>query len=215
MAIIALNDLKTYCNIPSGDTSEDAKLQILVDLTNVSIDQYVGRTLAETQYTREIYDGTGTEALCLRNYPISEVTEVLIAGVPIYSLNPYSNPTVDQGETPAPAQYSSYGSWYIQNAEDGILFHSICWPSGRAIVKVSYKAGYADIPPDIFAGALEMASFYRDNTETPGILSESLGSNSVTFIGTSAMEGGLTIPSILFRMVLDKYRGNYYPNLVY
>ena len=52
MAIITLASLKTYLGIT--DVTEDAKLQVIVDATNLSIDKYVGRTLAETEYLVEL-----------------------------------------------------------------------------------------------------------------------------------------------------------------
>lgn len=206
MAIITLEDLKTYAGLDPDNIEEDEKLNWIIDAVHLSIDHYVGRTLIETEYEGELYDGPGTEALCLRNYPVTEVTAVWLAGVEVPASEPYS-------DTPV---YGSYGSYYIQNADDGILFHSLCWPSGRAIIKIDYKAGYDTIPPDIFLGTLEMAEFYRKVTKKTAISSEGLGSYStVLYNSLGSMDGLLTIPSIPFMMILNHYRANSHPNLVY
>jgi hypothetical protein len=200
MAIVEINAYKDYIGL-SG-TSEDTKLQILIDAVNLSINAYVGRELEEAEYD-EIYDGPGTDALCLRNFPIvrgeSDLVTVTVAGV----------------ELDESADYTEYG-WYIQNVNDGIIFNRGCWPSGRDIIQVEYTAGYAVIPADVLLGAYEMTSFYRTITQKTGIASESLGAYSVALMNNlSSMEGDLTIPSIPFQLCLNRYRTNFYPNLVY
>jgi|GEM_PF-5462692 len=118
-------------------------------------------------------------------------------------------------KTPDYSADSSLGYYYVTNPGDGIVNHSLCWPIGRAVVTVNYVAGYdeGNYPADLIAGAYEMAAFYRAVTEKSGINSESLGSYSASLMTTQNMEGGLTIPSILFRMVLDRYRCNYFSHL--
>ena len=75
MALFTLAEVKTYLNI--SDTSEDYYLQTLVDMVDAYVKKYTMRDLEETTYTKELYDGPGTNSLVLRNYPIISVTEVL------------------------------------------------------------------------------------------------------------------------------------------
>jgi|WetSurMetagenome_2_1015567.scaffolds.fasta_scaffold06367_7 hypothetical protein len=197
MSTISLSDVKTYLGIT--DTSEDDKLNTLIAATNLTIDKYVGWTLAETEYTDEIYDGPGTEALCLKNRPITEIAEITVFDIAVEEVT----------------NYYDYG-WYLKDNDSGIVWNNLCWPPGRGIIKVSYTAGFDPIPADIFLGALEMVKFYRETTEKTGILSEVLGDYSISAMtGLNNMQGELTIPSIAFKMCLDFYKETYHPFLVY
>jgi hypothetical protein len=229
MALVTLANLKTYLMLPDTYTDEDDKLEILIAAVNLGIDAYVGRRLEKTVYVHEVYDGTGSESLCLRNYPIISIEQVFIMGYEISYLPDRYPPVTCSGISPyvvadPPVDFvfptnevlsSSIGYYYLQGLDDGVVFHSTVWPSGRNILTVNYTAGFDPMPADIVAAALEMASFYRSVTQKTGIMSESLGSYSTSLMTTSNMEGGLTIPSILFRMILDRYRCNFYPHLIY
>lgn len=207
MAIITLEDFKSYVGIDEADTSEDVKLTMIIDAVNVGVNRYVGRNLESTEYEDLILDGTGTEALCLPNFPVTEITSITAGGLMVVQADP-PNWETDEG--------TEYGYYYPALPEDGILFHSLCWPGGRGKIKVTYAAGYETIPADIKLGTLEMANFYRNITPKTGIAAEHLGDYSVSLLsGIDSMRGELTIPSIPFKIALDFYRVNYYSHLVY
>jgi hypothetical protein len=196
MAIIDVATLKTFLGITT--TKEDALLGYVVDAVNVSINSYLGRQLESTEYESELYDGSGTDALCLKNYPIVEVTTIKVFEVEV----------LERTDT-----QDSWG-WYIRDPESGIVFYDPCWPRVRGCITVSYEAGYEDIPADILLGTLEMAAYYRNTiSKRAGVTSQNLGSFSQTFAGIGQVADRLTVPSVAFRMLLDNYRLQYYPDL--
>lgn len=212
MSIIELADLKSYVGLDVSDVSEDDKLTLIVSATNLGINQYLGRTIEETEYTDEIYDGTGIESLCLRNFPVTEIDTITLYDIALLQRDPplFLAPDDEEGED------LGAGYYYPAAPIDGIIYHNCCWPNGRGVIKVTYTAGYDTIPDDIKLGALEMASFYRTVTKKTGIASEAAGRYSASLMNSiSAMGGELTIPSIPFKMILDRYRVNYQSHMVY
>lgn len=188
MAIIELADLKTFLGITG--TSEDDLLQIYLDATNEFVGQYCKRTFEETEYTQELYDGTGHVALNLRNYPIVEVEEVLVETEEVTE-------RTDVGEE----------GYYIQNADWGILYNDDLWSRGRGNVQVTYTAGYdaSSMPAGLKLAAYKIAAYMRNTGKRTGIRSESLGSYSYSLSAESNSLNNV-IPDILANLLLSRYR---------
>ncbi len=169
MALFTLTELKTFLGI-SG-TTEDAQLTPMVAAVNAWVLKYLDRGIEKTTYTGELYDGTGTASLILRNYPVSAVTKVLIENEELKAVD-YDD-RVESGTD---------GYW-IKDADTGILFRSSCWPRGRGLIKVSYTAGYDEIPDDLKYCCYRIASYLRNVQKKPGLVAESLGSYSYSLAG--------------------------------
>lgn len=198
---ITLEQFKAYQGITG--TAEDARLNVIIPAVNASVNKYIGRTIEETEYEDELYDGSGIESLCLRNFPVSEITSITVYDIDV--------PARDDS-----LGFFGYGYYMKDGGEAGIVYRNDCWPRGRGIIKVSYTAGYATIPDDLIFATLQMAAFYRNVTKKPGIASEWLGSYSISLMqGLNQMNGELTIPDIAFKMVFDRYRVNYHSDIVY
>ena len=87
--------------------------------------------------------------------------------------------------------------------------------------KISYMAGYVKtlsdqydtsiaLPLDLQWAACEMMAYFRNVQGRAGILSESLGSYSYRLAtGISDMGGELTIPNIMIKNILDRYKDIY------
>lgn len=211
--IITLQNLKDYLGLDAGDTREDVKLQIIVDATNAAIDNYVYRKLGRTTYSNVYLDGTGTDALCLPNYPVVSIESITINDEELVMCEP----PFDSDDS------SPYGYYFPEAPVDGVLYHSTCWPPGRHVILITeYQAGYGGVddegepledaipvPADLYLGALDMASYYRTVTKKTGLASESSGGYAASLLNTlNATNGELTIPSIPFQMALNKYRVN-------
>ena len=187
---ITLEQFKAYAGIIS--TSDDVRLQVIIDAVNLSVDKYIGRTVEKTEYENEIYDGTGTDALILKNFPVTEITEISIYDI-----------VIDERDD---TKHFGFG-WFTKNLDNGIVYYTNCWPNGRGIIKVSYTAGYDPIPADLTFATLQMALFYRNVGKKSGLSNEWLGSYNVSLMNSlSQMNGELTIPDIAFKMVFDQYR---------
>jgi hypothetical protein len=70
-ALTSTANFKTYAGITSSD--DDTLIGYLISRATSAIERYCDRTLRSATY-REFYDGTGTNDLTLKEYPISAVT---------------------------------------------------------------------------------------------------------------------------------------------
>lgn len=201
MPIIALADLKTFLGITG--TSEDTSLTTILNAVLDFVPQYLNRTIDETTYTAELYDGPGQATLCLRNYPVISVTEVLVEGEEIEERE-------DTTDTDG----------YFLEANAGILVYDGLWNRGRGIIEITYKAGYSDTtstaedphipyPQDLRYAHYSLCSYYRNMKGKTGIISENLGSYSYRLANSiSDMGGELTIPDIIIKNILDRYKSS-------
>ena len=72
MSLVSLTTVETYCGASSGDTD----LAIIHPAVETAIERHTHRTLSSTTYTNQVYDGTGTCRLYLKNYPITAITNI-------------------------------------------------------------------------------------------------------------------------------------------
>jgi hypothetical protein len=192
MALFDLDGLKEYLNI-TVDT-EDVQLELLVGAVDGLIKKYLMRDIESTEYTAELYDGTGTNALVLNQYPIVEVDTVLSRGTEVVAVSVLEREDCDIG-------------YYIKDAETGILWNNTLWDRGRGIIEVTYTAGYEDVPSDLLYACYETCRYFRNVGKKAGIIAESLGRYHYTLAaGLSDMGGDLTIPVVAVKNILDRYR---------
>lgn len=157
---ITLADLKNYKEISNTDTSNDSKLQPYVDGINKEVRKIIGRDILVADYV-EKYKGTNSTDLILDHYPINEVTAVeFIQDGQVYE-------TLDEYE-------------YDIGKEEGILTCDRGWAltgyssfmSGninypRKHIRVTYNAGFTEVPGDIKLVCLQCASdtYDLDNSQ--------------------------------------------------
>lgn len=133
-AVTTLSNVKLSAGIASGDTSQDALLTKLINSLSVTIETYLGRTLARTTYT-EYYNGLGRQRILLRSYPVQSVVYVKDSGTTLTENTDY----------------------YVQQQDKdiGVLFRPTGWPAnvvnrgmtldpvaGSRNIEVQYIAGY-------------------------------------------------------------------------
>jgi hypothetical protein len=121
------------------------------------------RTMTEQDFNEvsgtAVFDGTGTDALLLRQLPAGSITGVTIGG------------TVNAGSITGGTTVTS---WMLRH--DGVLLRTagaatgdpsysgetypLRWPKGRQNIAVAYTSGYgtADLPRDIRMVALQIAA---------------------------------------------------------
>ena len=81
MQLCTLSDVKTILGV--SDTSQDAKLQLFIDLSSAQIQRYLGYPCPRTDYTSEAYAINNNQLLYLRQAAIQAVSAVTIQGVTI------------------------------------------------------------------------------------------------------------------------------------
>lgn len=80
--LCAAANVKLILGIASGDTSQDALLELLIDAATSAINDYVGYPLLEPDADpqAEYYSGNGYPELVLRRRPVQSVTSVYVDG---------------------------------------------------------------------------------------------------------------------------------------
>jgi hypothetical protein len=134
-ALCSVADVKYVWGRAQADLGHDDRIQTLINLLSGRIEDWCGRKFKEATYTAEAYDGDGEMILPLKQYPITELTDVTIDGV-----------EVDTDDVNAFKLY----------ADEGFLWYAPCWSAAYPLgIKVTYKAGYATIPPGLSMACVE------------------------------------------------------------
>lgn len=108
--------------------------------SSADVNRIAGRVYGSTPYT-ETYDYSGTEVLVLKNAPLISVTEVA------QSLTPLGNSTY------ALTDVKTENTDFAVYTDEGEIEIISSWSPtyGLKTIKVTYVAGYAEIPKDIQA----------------------------------------------------------------
>lgn len=154
------------------ETSDKDDLRLTACLTRASaiIEKYCRRTFLQTTYTGEMYDGTGTDVLTLRHFPIVGTPTVLESGsAMVVGTDPAASPT------PEVLVYATEGQ-LIRNFYTWLLY--------RNYYKVTYNAGFAAIPQEIVEAAIEMTLIMLKEKERAGLAQHTTGAVTSTYIRT-------------------------------
>lgn len=179
--LVPLDRLKTYLEIAATETGQDVLLQDLIKRLSAWVEQYCDRKFAKATYTEQ-HDGDSTDLLTVTHWPI----------VSVASLHDDPDRVFGAGTLIAPADYVIYkDQGRIQL--DGLIF-----ARGLQNVKVTYDAGYAEIPPDLQQAVCELIADRFRNKEHQGLRSLSVGAYSVAFTESELPEE--------VRAVLNSYR---------
>lgn len=197
-ALTTLARVKTFLGI-SG-TSDDDLLTSLINACTDFIENYCDRRFKKTSYTNELYNGTGTNKLLLKNYPVieGETFKIEKRG------SSYNEDNWDEVESEY--YHIDYDSGIVERVDD--IF--IKYPKHY---RITYTAGYdydnsSTYLEDVGAGDLEYACWklvskaYNQRKQAGNIQSERLGDYSVTFRSEVMAD-----PEI--KSILDKYKRPY------
>lgn len=188
---------KTFINKTTNE--DDTLIETFINIVSDLVEHYCDRRFKQTTYTDEYYNGTGTDKLLLKQYPVDETTGV----------------TIDERS----GDFNE-ASW---NSVDSSLFH-VDWTAGIVELvgarfaevpkkyRIDYKAGYNfdNVTPGTTLqacgiGDLEFVvwqlvnDMYQNRTSVTGINSESIGNYSVSYDNDGLFTD-------LQRMILDKYK---------
>lgn len=132
-----------------------------------AIERRIGRDLEPVDHV-EGYNGRGLEALFLRWDPVISLASVAVQGEAL---------TVGRADEPV------YPPPQVVIASDAMILRTdgMPFPSGPGSVIVTYTAGFAIVPPDLFEAAVLWGALIFKNRDRAGISSQSMGAQSVTF----------------------------------
>lgn len=141
MPILSTADFKTLRGISA--TTWDAQLNVIIPHAQSLVENYCGRAFDSATYTSEKYDGSGSEILILRQFPVTTLTSVSISGVAVAS----TSYTLDAANGIVKFEPSGRGrvvvdpDWLTVQTTDYIGPFP-CWPEGHQNISVTYTAGY-------------------------------------------------------------------------
>ena len=183
---LSLADTKEYLGISSGDTDNDDLIINMINRATTLVETYLDRVILTATYTNEVYEGTGSPYLFLRQYPVTALTSI------DYRTENYqsSYETLDTTE-------------YDYRADNGVVRRNANFRSVPAEYRVTYTAGYAaaSVPQDLSLAVLDLISYLWNQRKSKGIQSERLGEYSVTWF-----EGARSIRESGAFAILEPYR---------
>lgn len=78
--LCTLTDVKTMLNISLEDTTQDAKLNLLIKQYSALIEGYIGYKLARAEYTEEVHCENNRQVFYLNHFPVQSVSSVTVGG---------------------------------------------------------------------------------------------------------------------------------------
>jgi uncharacterized phiE125 gp8 family phage protein len=173
-ALTTLSRAKAFLSI-SGD-SKDTVLTMLINQATGSIETFCKRRLLRQTYTNEIYDGTGSDTIVLRNFPVTAVAKLEV------------NVSGDASQSWEEIDTNLYVSY-----EDGRIVTGGCFKEGPKLYRVTYTAGYLidfsqenvpashNLPTEIEYACLKMVGAMLNTRSSEGLDSVKTGDLSMSF----------------------------------
>lgn len=183
MQLSTLAKLKAHIGIPSGDTTKDLKLDMILDGVSNYIEGQTARKLQLQLHDLKL-SGDGSDELVLPHYPILVEDESGQQVAAVASLE------IDSQEIDIDAELAS-GDLEI-DAEAGIIYRKSGWSDGSRNIRIVYSAGYdmpgesgdnaaETIPADLELAAIRLAARVYERSTAEGVASASPGGASFTY----------------------------------
>jgi len=189
MALITRDDIIPYFVSDSGEfnltTTQETLLSNLINSVSQFIRSYVKKPIEPEDIVEYADIEEASNLICLQYFPIISVSEIRIDKTLTFSDNTIYN--LDH---------------FLIDTELGILYYKYGnLPYGRRIAKVSYTAGYSEIPADIKDVACQMVVylFRKIDSKEIGVVNIAGYKENVTFVQREGL-----LPE--FKEVLDMYK---------
>ena len=207
LGLTTLSRLKLALGKSVTDTSEDDRLLTLLDAAEAAVSRYLNRNLLQATYT-EYLDGMGRPTLVLSHRPVVSVTGVWVDPVGYYGQSEggfASSTALTQGQdwalmAPGTNEKNPGTLRMLSALWDGTGLSN--WPQGQGNVKVTYVAGYTQVPADVSqAVAMIVGQMIAQAGNGLPMQSETLGEYSYTLL--TGASGQLMAGA---RQLLNAYR---------
>lgn len=171
--LTTLDNCKSWLKLSDAQMTDDLLLARLISASSTLIQSWLNRQIVAQNYI-EVLDGQGNNQIVFANYPVSNVTSLLIDDLPI----PVS---IDGGVLQTGYGFDAERLWVI-----GYQFHRNSgyandFSRGRGNVTVSYTAGYATVPFDIEQACIELVAVKYRMRDRIGQKSIGMGGESTSF----------------------------------
>jgi hypothetical protein len=193
--LITISEYKTYAGIKSSNY--DKEIIGLIPRVSQFVKNYCNRTFVDYVDTDKV------------EYFNGGVSRFLLAETPVISVASVGYST-DFGQTYT--NLTEYKDWILDgdeirslntNAVNSLITVNRGFPEVIRGYKVTYRAGYDDVPSDVALAIMDMVTYYRKNdmsvhsTKAPGT-----NSVQIEYISTTGLPAHI-------RRVLDMYRSDY------
>lgn len=177
-ALVSLDDVKEFKGLTTTD--DDDFISNLINRYSTLFESHMNKNVLRREYT-EYYDGGGNSILFVDQYPITN-----ISGISDDSDWSWADTTLIDAD-----------SYRVSN-DNYIIFRSTTLGDYDQNVKITYTAGYKDVPEDIKHACIKEVVRSYDNRQEVGITSKSMLDGSVSYLAQGLLEETT--------MILDKYR---------
>jgi hypothetical protein len=196
-ALTTVADVKESLGIDSGDTSKDNLIIRKINQATLMIESYCGLAnghhFAQTTYTNEEYDGTGSNTLSLLMRPVISISSFQTRD----SLENSNNWTDNEAE------------FYFTDLNSGVIELLYSQTTNWNRYRVTYIAGYATIPSDLAEAAASIASYYVENGASgAAVKKKQEGQRSIEYFPPTSGAGG-TSDSVIDQLGLDDVLSRY------
>ena len=153
-ALTTVADVKETLGIESGDSSQNNLIIRKINQATDMIESWCGfdndHHLAQTTYTSEEYDGTGTTELFLKAKPVTSVTSFQVRST-IENENDWDDISTSD---------------YFVNEHEGIIEVLFHLTESYNLFRVTYVSGFSTIPSDLAEACVTLAAYLVDNAST-------------------------------------------------
>lgn len=202
-ALVSLDNTKTFLGI--SDHTKDEKLKLLINMATDYIESQTGRRFVSTVHTQEEFDGTGSNQISLKHFPVITFT--------LLEVNNSSNNT-DSWTTIDASNYwvdsdtgiitKTSGFIDFADTDDEETLSDTPFQRGKNRYRATYTTGYSTVPYDIQFACMTLVGQLLNSASSAGIKSESLGDHSITYQDITQLNSGGT--GGILEDVLSKYR---------
>lgn len=170
MPLVTLDDFKVQ--IGAEDDLDDIRLTDILTRASAYIEKYCRRTFASATYTTELYDGSGTDTLILKHFPIVSGTTPTVLE---------NGSAMSVGTNMATADYD-----VLVYYDEGELIrpYGVPFYAFRRYYSVTYQAGYATIPEEIQQACIDLGMIMAKEKDRAGMASKTAGQQSSSYIRT-------------------------------
>lgn len=175
MALVTAAEIKAFEGITGS--SHDSLFSSLADRVTAYFGSWCNRIFESATYTDAEYDGTGLDTFIVKNPPVTAVTSIKVATDRDFA----AATALDS------ARYVFDDAGVISLVPTGSVTSIVLggvpgvWPAGKRNIQITYTGGFTVIPDDLKEAAILMISAWMNRRRRAGILSTTIGSETVTF----------------------------------
>lgn len=187
LTLCTLDDLKVFLGLADSDTVNAPQLNRYIRIASNQILGYCKQDFQIVAIENELHDGDDTHLLSLDHTPIQSIEALSIDGQ-----------TIDPTEVKVYPAYVKLDETFTYDAR--LRGFDRVFGRGTQNIKVSYQAGFLEVPPEIEEACLLQVVFLQNLASRQGIVTET---NQVAGSTTSYAQTQLA-PSV--RVICNRFR---------